>query len=349
MATAPVTGTQWLRRQATRVTEGEKLAVSAPVAVTVEVEAWLQEHGVRYAPPAAIPMQLIDERRSRGNQARKDPLVADSVDRFTAAMKSGATFPPIVVYPHGGKVVIIDGNNRQAAARKAGWESITGIVIAEDTPSETIQLLTVEANATHGVTPELSWRIQQAFHLCSLGFTDTAASKAAAVSVTQLRAARQVQEADQRAKALRILGFSDLANATRQALAAVKDDMVFFQLAKLAVVSRMTTEDVREVLRHLKTLRSESDRISYISEVAENRAVDQATAKAVGRASNRVNNPKHSLVTGIGKLTKINEADLIRQIVTSHDRDQVRKRVKEALVKLQMVELALTQLDDLED
>ncbi len=294
-------------------------------------------------------MALIDERRSRMNQARKDALVADSVDRFAAAMKAGAVFPPIVVYELSGKLVIVDGNNRQAAARKAGLDTIVGIVIAADTPSEMIQVLTVSANTQHGVTPDLPWRIQQAFHLSSLGLSDASAAKEAGISVAQLQTARKVQEADQRAKALRINGFSELPNVTRQGLSVLKDDVVFYQLAKLAVATKMTNEEVRDAIRQIKLLRSERDRVDFIAALAEERTVEQATARAVGQARNRVNNPKHALVTSLGKLVNVDEAALVRQIVTSHDRDLVRKRVRDAQLKLEMVALALRQLDDLEE
>ena len=55
----PRTGTDWLKSQAKRVTDGEALPVTASVAAVVEVEAWLQRHGVAYAPPAAVPMAVV--------------------------------------------------------------------------------------------------------------------------------------------------------------------------------------------------------------------------------------------------------------------------------------------------
>ncbi len=345
---APQTGTDWLKAQARRVSDGAPLAVSAPKAAMVEVEAWLQGHGVQYAPPGPIPMAMIDEKRSRANQARRDAIVTDSVDRFAAALRTGAGFPPIVVYPSGGKLVIIDGNNRQAAHRKAGADTIAGIVVAEDTPSELIQLLTVQANAHHGVTPELGWRIQQAFHLCSLGYNVDQAADAAGISVTQLRTARAVQEADQRARALRINGFTDLAQHARQSLGVLKDEAVFFQAARLAVDTGMTIEEIRELVRAVKALPSEGARIEHIGAVAKERGIERATRKAIGRAVNRISSPKQSLATGIGKLLAVDPAALVRQIVTSHDRDLVVTRLRALENKLAQLKLAVATLDDLD-
>lgn len=344
----PRSGTEWLRSQAKRVGDGDELPVTEQVALLVEVEAWLQRHGVQYAPPVAIPMYLIDEKRSRANQARRDAIVADSVDRFAAAMKSGVGFPPIVVYPSGGKLVIVDGNNRQAAAKKAGRETIVGIVIAEETPSELIQLLTVEANAHHGVTPELAWRVQQAFHLCSLGFTDQQAADAAAIGVQQLRGARAVQEADQRARALRIPGFTDLAQVSRQSIGVLKDEAVFYQAAKTAVETAMTVEEIRDLVRQVKSLPSEGARIEHIGAVAKERSIERATRKTLGKTIGRVSSPKQSLVAGIGKILAVDSAALTRQIVTSHDRDLVNARLRALERKLAEMVVAMSTLGDLD-
>ncbi len=349
MASAPPkTGTDWLKARARQVGDGAALPVSAPQAAMVEVEAWLQGHGVQYAPPSMIPMSLIDEKRSRANQARRDAIVTDSVERFAAALRAGAAFPPIVVYPSGGKLVIVDGNNRQASHRKVGAEAINGIVLAEDTPSELIQLLTVEANAHHGVTPEVGWRIQQAFHLCSLGYSVEQAADAAGISPAQLRTARAVQEADQRARALRINGFTDLATYARQSLGVLKDEAVFYQAAKLAVDTAMTIEEIRDLIRVVKTLPSEGARIEYIGTVAKQRGIERATRRAVGKAVNRVSSPQQSLVTGIGKLLAVDPAALVRQIVTSHDRDQVAARLRELERKVAQLKLAMGTLSDLD-
>lgn len=344
----PRTGTDWLKAQTKKITEGAELPVTAHTAGAVEVESWLQSHQIAYAPPACIPMSVIDEKRSRTNQARRDPIVTESVDRFAAAMRAGKVFPPIVTYPSGGKLVIIDGNNRQAAARKAGLDTVFGVIIADDTPSELIQLLTVEANGHHGVTPELSWRLQQAFYLVSLGFTDQVAAEAAAVTIGQLRNHRAVAEADQRARAMRIGGFGALSLNARQALGVLKDEAVFFQAAKVSVDTAMTVDEIRDLVREVKARTSEGARIEFIGRIAKERGIEAATKKAMGRAVGRVSSPKQSLVAGIGKVLKVDEAALVRQIVTTTDRDLIRTRLGELERKLIRLSLALSTLDTLD-
>lgn len=342
-------GTDWLKAQAKLITEGSDLEVSEEEAAAIEVEAWLQRHGVEYAPPTQIPMSLIDEKRSRSNQARRDAIVPDSVERYAASLRAGAVFPPVVVFPSGGKLVIIDGNNRQAAHRKVNRGSISGIVIAEDTPSELIQLLTVEANASHGLTPDVSWRLQQAFHLVSIGFTDPQAAEACAITVPQLKTARFAYEADQRARALKVSGFSSLPATSKQAIGTLKDEAVFFQAAKVAVSTAMSGDEVREMIRQVKTQTSEAARIAVIGEIANERGIQAATKKVMGKSAARVSSPKHDLVSSIGKLVRVDEAALVRQIVTQKDRDLILVRIKKLGEKLQALQVAVETIGGLED
>lgn len=349
VVTVPKSGTEWLKRRSITMDDGRELPVTQSEAAAVNVEAWLQGHGVKYAPPLDLPMILIDEKRSRSNQARKDPIVAESVDRFAAAIKAGHEFPPIVTYLYGGKLVIIDGNNRQAAARKAGRDTIWGIVISEETPSELIALLTVEANAHHGVTPDANWRLLQAFHLVSLGFTDIQAAQAAAVTPAQISNARKVREADQRAGRMKIGRFAELPAGSRQLLAGLKDDSVFFQAAKTAVDTAMNLDEVRSMCREVRTKTSEGARVEYIGALARERGLEAAARKVMGRALNRVNSPKQSLVAAIGKLLAVNEAALVRAVMTRHERDLVNVRLSAASDKLLALMVAMEQLKDMED
>lgn len=349
MSSAPRTGTDWLKAQRLQVTDGSALAVSAKVAATVEVEAWLQKHNVQYAGPIDIPMFLIDEKRSRGNQARRDPIVSESVDRFAAALRSGAVFPPIVVYASGSRLVIIDGNNRQAAHRKAGSTSISGILIADDTPSELIQLLTVEANAHHGVTPDFAWRILQAFQLCSLGFSDGKAAEACAVTVAQLRGARAAQEADQRARVQHIAGFETLPQAAKQRLAALRDDAVFYQASRLALDTGMTCDEVRDMTREVKQLPSEGARLEAVSRIAVTRGIERSTRRATGKPATRVTSAKQGLATGIGKILAVDEVLLARQVLTRHDREQLTSRVDALEQKIRKLRFALESLTTIDE
>lgn len=340
-------GSDWLRRQTKRIDEQSSLPVSEETGTAVAVEAWLQRRGISYAPPTGVPMSVIDEKRSRMNQARRDPLVAESVERFAASFRAGRPFPPIVVYPLGNKLVIIDGNNRHEAAKRAKLDFIQGVIISPDTSSEMIQLLTVEANASHGVTPPLEWRIKQAFHLVELGHGDESSAEAAGITLAQLRSAKAAKEAEQRAKILRIHGFVELNSTTKQLLNALKNEPVFHAAGVLTVGSKLTGEQVRDLVRKVKTGRSEGEQLSILAEAQQLLVVETAAQKLL--STRRVSSPKTSLVTGIGLLNKIDPAALINQIRTTQDRDLVAQRLKEVEDKILELQVAMEDLKDMEE
>lgn len=336
----------WLRRQAKKVDEHDTLAVSEETASAVTVEAWLQRRGVKYAPATGIPMGMIDEKRSRANQARRDPLVAESVERFANAFRAGRPFPPIVVYPLGNRLVIVDGNNRHEAAKRAKNEYIFGIIIDPTTDSDMIQLLTVEANASHGVTPPLEWRIKQAFHLVSIGHDDETAAEASGITVVQLRNARAAAQAESRARILRISGFDELPMTAKQYLNGVKLEAVFHAAASLSAKEKLSVDQVRDLCRAIKAGKSEPEQLSIVAEQAELFVIEVASKKALAK---RVSSPKMALVSGVGLVLKCDPKALVQQIRTVHDRDVIAQRLKEVIDKILEIQVEMEPLKDMEE
>lgn len=339
-------GTDWLRTQVRRMSPGEAPSISEEQAAALAVERWLQRYGISYAPPAPIPMDLIDEKRSRGNQARQEAIVADSVERFSQAMKAGAVFPPIVVHQWGSKLVIVDGNNRQAAAKKTGWTHITGIVISEDTSSELIALLTAEANATHGVAPDRFWRINQALHLATIGYTDARAAAATGVSASQISMHRSANQAQDRAEELKLSGFAELPVTTRAELNRVSDDAVFYQATRLAIDHGLSLEDIKRHLKPLKALSSEAARLEYLANLARDLQAARVRVKATGKVA--VRSPKTTLTGGVGMLLSVDESALLREIITTRDRDIIVEALRRAEDKLTHLQLLVDKLRNLE-
>lgn len=343
-SSAQTDATTWLRGQTRKIAEHSELAVSEEIASATKVEAWLQRRGVKYAPPTMIPMHMIDERRSRANQARKDPLLVESVERYATAFRAGTQFPPIVLYALGNKLVIIDGNNRQEAARRAKQEFIRGIIIDEKTDGDLIQLLTVEANADHGVTPPLEWRIKQALHLMSLGHSEVLAAEASGVTPLQMRNARAAAEADGRARALRISGFSDLSNSVKTALNVVKSEPVFLAVGRLAAAQKFGVDQARDLTRAIKAGRSEAEQLAIVADKATEADVEDAIKKAMKRGPS---SPKNAVASACGLFQKCDTEGLIRQIMTVHDRDVIKARLDEAVDKILEIQVAMEKLKDL--
>jgi hypothetical protein len=94
-------------------------------------EQALAGEGVGFDYSPALSLSEIDGNKSMRNQARLLlPLDDELVKRYAAAMKAGSQFPPIVAYRSGkGRYVLIDGNQRHAAAMKAGLETLDAYIV----------------------------------------------------------------------------------------------------------------------------------------------------------------------------------------------------------------------------
>lgn len=342
MTTAPKSGTDWLRTQRARAAGAIPVAPACDTteAIDSQVERFLQDHGVKYAPKTQIPIGAIDEKSSLSNQARDVPLVPESVDRFAQSIKKGEYLPPVIVFPSGNKVTIVDGNNRYAGHKKAGSQFLPGYVIDENTPSATILLLTVAANNGHGVTPDLTWRVRQAAHLVGVGFTVEQAVLAAGVTKSQLGDYQATQRADARAKSLKIHGFGDLANASRAALGRLPGDPVFYQAARVAIDTGMTSEDVRHLYRDVRALPNEDAQIQHIAKVSAERKLEAQTKKATG-GRGRLASPYQSLLSSLGKIQAVDSAAVARQVLTDIDRRELNRRLDQAGEKLIEIQIAI--------
>lgn len=338
---------EWLRRTGSNIAPRNSLTdKDRTVASMVEVEAWLQRRGVAYAPSTDIPMSMIDSKRSLMNQARRDPLVSDSVERYVVGYKKNDPFPPIVCYAVGNRLVIVDGNNRHAAAKKAGRESMLGIVIDEKTPSDLIQLLTVEANARHGKVEPLEWRVKQAIGLVALGRTMEESAEAAGLSMTQLRNAKKSYDADNRARSLKIFGFSEISATAKQYLAGIKDDPIFRAASILVVGRKLSVEQVMALVRDVKAARSEAERLEVIREASDEYEVDRIIRKGEKKG---FGSPPQRIFTGAGIFKACDPTELVASIRTKHDRDEVNRRLEEAQEHIFAIQEAMEALNEMEE
>lgn len=57
---------------------------------------------------------------------------------------------PIIVYPHGGKYVILGGNMRYEACRENKDEDAPCVIVAEDTPVQKLKEIVIKDNGTFG-------------------------------------------------------------------------------------------------------------------------------------------------------------------------------------------------------
>lgn len=313
----------------------------ASEAIDSQVERFLQLHGIRYAPKTMFPIGAVNEKASLSNQARDVPLIPENVDRYAQAIKQGDYLPPLIVFKQGDAVVIVDGNNRYAGHKRAGSQFFPAFLIAEDTPSELIALLTVAANNNHGETPSIQWRLKQAAYLVSIGYSTDQAADAAGVTKHRLGDFQATMRADARAKDMKISGFTDLAASSRMSLGRLPLDSVFYQAARTVIDTEMGTEDVRLLIKGIREQSTEAAMIEHIGKVAGDRKLEAKKREAGGKG--KVKSPVMSLNAALGMIMNVDGGAIARQVLTDTDRQLIIRRLDAAGEKLIELQLALTE------
>lgn len=311
-----------------------------------EIEAWLTSRGARFLRVRELPVVNFDEKESRQNQARPTPLVPEAVERYTHSYKNGVKLPPVVAWRRSEKsttFILIDGNNRHAAAKRAGLDTLPTYLLASDTPSELIYLLTVEANARHGQPVPTEWRVKQALHLMEIGWNMETARDAAGVNEKTLRTYKSAYSADQRARALKITHWSELGVHNRALLGQLKSDPVMFHAARVAIDTSMNLDDIRGMIRDVKACSSEAEQIQLIGRTSASRKAEAVAEKERKRQGQTVSNVKQSLVTAIGKILAVDSAALARLILTEIDQQAVKGRLEQLADKVIELQIAVEQ------
>ena len=309
----------------------------SPPARHEPTESWLTSRGVTFSPPRRIPLEKIKRTESRQNQARAEALLPETVDRYVAALRAGAAFPPIVVFRSGGGYRIIDGNHRDESHVKAGREDIAVYTVADDTPSETIELLTVEANTRHGQPTDQAWLVTQALHLLATGHDIDTVTSATGVTEGAIRLAKRSIKADERARRLGIFEWERLSTTARASLSAIPTDPVFAAAAEVVLDSGMSTDDLKGFLRQIKAANSEADALRVIGSVAEERK----TRRKLGKGRNAIANPRNRVLSALGAVTALDPANLPRLFHTDEERKEVAGRCADAAVVLMEMEEVL--------
>lgn len=309
-----------------------------------EVENWLKARGAHYLRCMLIPVENFDERASRNNQARPAPLEGERVDRYAMAMRRGESFPPLVAYRTSDKsttFILISGNHRLAGAKKAGVRQMPCYVLASDTAPELILLLTVEANARHGLDVPTEWRVKQAMNLMAAGFKQDDACSAAQISPTALNTYKKGAEADERARRMKITNFGQLGGRQKSSLQGLKLDNTFMHAAIVAINTDMNLADTQELVREVKALLSEAEQVGHIQMVADERRKVADQQKLLKRNKRGVvNNPKQSLITGIGKIMHTDGPTLVRTLIIDEEKQEIWDRlgkVADKVLELQVL------------
>lgn len=317
-----------------------KESVAAPC--SEEIEHWLESAGVSYGGCFPIPLSAIDRQASRHNQAREQAIIPETVDRYVQALRNGDKFPPIVVYPRGEKYVIVDGNHRDESHRKANKREISAYVISKDTPSEIIELLTAEANSKHGEPTPTQWRTRQAIYLMSLGVDQDEVTVRLGLSKGTVNRAIRILRSDDRARRLKIQGWDTLTDRAKELLVAVRSDEAFAGAAGLIIGTNWSGATMVEFIRRVKAASTDKEAVELIPQAKEERAVELAREKVVGRdKAARISNPKMRVLSALGAILAVKPEELNRLFLSDDERKEVGRRCADASLRLMEMEEVL--------
>ena len=111
-----------------------------------KVEQLMASLGIKYDYRVGIPISKLEKTSARDNARFGESIDPDFVEMYTYAMKQGTRFPAPVLSP---RLKVLAGNQRIAAAQKAGQEAIDAYIVTEATP-EAVEEFARRDNIDHG-------------------------------------------------------------------------------------------------------------------------------------------------------------------------------------------------------
>lgn len=309
------------------------------------VEAWLKSYDVNFTGPTPIKLSDIDRKASRHNQARREALTAEGVERYSYAIKNGQELPAVVVHRVGNKYVIIDGNHRDQSALNEKKEKIRAYIIDPQTPSETITLMTIAANTMNGIAVDKAWALENALHLVELGYDNKAVAKALNVSVNSIESHYKDRIAGDRARNLNVSNWNKMPVGVRITVARIHLDKPFVIVAEAAIASGTPlTSEFKAFVAELNKAADQTTAVEMATQWAH-AVIELAKQQArMGKVRN-TNNPKMGLITGLGKIKAFNLGIFNATFATDEDRKTINKRIDEVLAALTEMKCRLNGRD----
>lgn len=234
----------------------------------VQAEKLLERYGVEFAYCAQLAVADINRDASLQNQARMTPLIPSVVEQYERAMRDGDDFPAVVLNKNGRGLVVISGNHRTEAARRAG-KGIIDAYVAQIKDEMVLDILTRSFNAMQGQPESDDERLEHARHLCEkYGMTMHDAAKTMRISEYALYAATGAERAAQRLVAMGVDAVS-LKRIQLYTLQQIKNDNVLKVAGQLAIDARLSREGIDTLRLSINAKRTEAQQIGAVMRARE--------------------------------------------------------------------------------
>jgi hypothetical protein len=263
-------------------------------------ENLLVGEGVKFEYMPSMPLEAIDIKAGLRNQARTDQLDEKTTDSYCIAMLNGASFPAIIVYPHGLRFVPIDGNHRIEAARRAKHSTLDAYVV-RTLDSAVIARLTRTANTVEGrrATPE-ELLGHATFAVENWGWSIHDAAKQWGLAESKL--GTHIRSRAARCRAIRHgIDASAVVDTRMDRINSIKNDRPFSEALRLNMSYQVPMLDLEDKVTQLNRLRSESEQLSFIAEWEQSLVPKEAK----GKRSPTQELPVQKLMRLLGQISRL--------------------------------------------
>lgn len=253
-------------------------------------EQVLEREGVDFTYMERLDLKAIDTNAGMNNQARLlEPIKEALIEEYAELYRQGSDGPPIVVwkYKSVSRWVPIDGNQRIAAAKKAGRKTLDAYVV--DWLDDRMVLDRIIGTFNNHVNGERLIYEEALEHAVSYtqkyGIDATVSAKTFGVKVWELK--RRIAN-DKMRGILKSRGANEAANKlpedklhSLQPLVSLGED-VFTQAASTVQRCGMSTSDIAHLNREVKKAKTAEAKAKVVAEFGESDLAKQRKAETQG-------------------------------------------------------------------
>jgi hypothetical protein len=228
-------------------------------------EAKFTAHSATWTLDPDVPLDSMKLRDTVQVRSLSDIAPADQVNLYAIQMNAGEVFPPVVLWGD----VIIDGNTRIHAARKAGIASLPAYRISCRNESHARQIA-ASLNQTNGRRLNPAESRHSAVSMMTDGYSDAFVARELGVEASKVRRWRKDEDGREHAERLG-LGeqYAELAATTRAKVADISHDAPFRALVEALTAYDVPTSDLNELLNDIKKAPTDDDAVRMIEERCE--------------------------------------------------------------------------------
>ena len=214
-----------------------------------------------------ICLEEVDWSESANNCARMwNPLNEEKIDDYRMAMVAGDVFPMPVVEASKGGMIILGGNQRLNAANRIDGSMSMMAYVARPLLTSQREVVIRSLNARHGWGDEKSERLDHAVYLVQKhGMTTDDASRMFMVAKSSINLRIKADETKARL-AKRGIDASRLSQTALVAISSVQDEKYATAVAKAAVETSATGEQVTDAAKSIIAAKSTAAKAKVIKD-----------------------------------------------------------------------------------